>query len=157
MFWQKLNVKILSFLSKKVTKFDYCKNGGFGLPFEMAEEANTLTLGLKQINLSGSVAKGVKCTVKAIMKGKARLVLLAEDCQNKDYINLITGLCKKYSVKLQTVPQKEELGKALGLTNLKSDGLVRRQMSCGACAILKYGSVETEAVTNFRQQFDLTE
>ena len=62
--------------------------------------------GLHQINLSGLVAKGIKCTTKAIMKGRAQLVLLADDCQNKDYKNLITGLCSKYNVKLQVVPSK---------------------------------------------------
>ena len=122
----------------------------------MAEE-EVLINGLHQINLSGNVAKGIKCTTKAIMKGKARLVLLADDCQNKDYKNLITGLCKKYNVKLVTVSQREALGKALGLTNLKADGTPRRQMGCGACAITKYGSVETEELNQFRAAYDPAE
>ena len=110
--------------------------------------------GLRQINLSGSVAKGIKCTVKAILKSKARLVLLADDCENKDYKNLITGLCKKHNIRLQSVAQRELLGKALGLANLKADGTVRRQIGCGACAIIKYGSVETQELDDFRQAFD---
>ena len=110
--------------------------------------------GLHQINLSGSVAKGVKCTAKAILKGKARLVLLADDCENKDYKSLITGLCKKHNVKLQTVPQRELIGKALGLAHIKADGTVKRQIGCGACAIIKYGSVETQEIDDFRQAFD---
>ena len=120
----------------------------------MEAQDTIIEQGLHQINLSGNVAKGIKCTAKAIMKGKARLVLLAEDCQNKDYKNLITGLCKKYNVKLQVVAQRELLGKALGLTNLKADGSVRRQIGCGACAIIKYGSVETEELESFRNAFD---
>ena len=110
--------------------------------------------GLRQINLSGNVAKGLNCAAKAIMKNKAKLVLLAEDCDNKDYKNLIIGLCKKYNTKLQMVPQKELLGRALGLTHLKADGSVRRQMNCGACAIIKYGSVETQELNDFRAAFD---
>ena len=113
-----------------------------------------LESGLHQINLSGNVAKGIKCTTKAILKGKARLVLLADDCENKDYKNLITGLCKKYNVKLQNVAKKEVIGKALGLTHIKADGTVKRQMGCGACAIIKYGSVETQETEDFRQAFD---
>ena len=144
-----------------MTKYDYCKVGGFGLPFTnpMSEGDNNAVLvnGLKQINLSGSVAKGVKCTVKAILKGKARLVLLADDCENKDYKNLITGLCKKQNVKLQAVPSKEEVGKALGLAHIKADGTVKRQIGCGACAIIKYGTVETEDVANFKQAYDPSE
>ena len=110
--------------------------------------------GLKQINLSGNVAKGIKCTVKAILKGKARLVFLADDCENKDYKNLITGLCKKHNVKLEAVPQRESIGKALGLAHILADGTVKRQLGCGACAIIKYGSVETQELDDFRQAFD---
>ena len=119
-------------------------------------EASTTVLenGLHQINLSGNVAKGIKCTIKAILKGKAQLVLLAEDCENKDYSNIVTGLCKKYNVKLQMVPQKQLIGKALGLTHIKADGTVKRQMGCGACAIIKYGSVETQEIEDFRSAFD---
>ena len=121
----------------------------------MSESATAvIENGLRQINLSGLVSKGIKCTTKAIMKGRAQIVFLADDCENKDYKNLITGLCKKYNVKLQAVPQKEILGRALGLTNFKADGTVRRQMGCGACAVVKYGAVETQEIHDFRAAFD---
>ena len=116
--------------------------------------AQLLENGLHQINLSGTVAKGIKCTIKAILKGKAQLVLLADDCENKDYKNVVTGLCKKYNVRLQAVPQRELIGKALGLTHIKADGTVKRQMGCGACAIIKYGSVEAQEIEEFRRAFD---
>ena len=139
---------------------DYCKLGGFGHPFtnQMSEGDNAVLVnGLKQINLSGNVAKGIKCTVKAILKGKARLVLLADDCENKDYKNLITGLCKKHNVRLQAVPKREEIGQALGLAHILADGTVKRQLGCGACAIIKYGSVETDDINNFKQAYDPSE
>ncbi|EAY15385.1 ribosomal protein L7Ae, putative [Trichomonas vaginalis G3] len=123
----------------------------------MSAEASTnqvIEAGLHQINLSGTVAKGIKCTIKAILKGKAQLVLLADDTENKDYKNLVAGLCKKHNVKLQAVEKKELLGRALGLTHLKADGSVRRQMNCGACAIIGYGKVETEELNAFRAAFD---
>ena len=119
-------------------------------------EANTAVIenGLRQINLSGRVAKGFNCTIKAIIKGKAKLVFLADDTDNKDYKALITGLAKKNEVKLVSVPEKELLGKALGLTTLRHDGTVRRQIKCGACAVMKYGSVINADVEAFRQAFD---
>lgn len=110
--------------------------------------------GLRQINLSGRVAKGLTCTVKAIIKGKARIVFLADDCENKDYKALITGLCKKHSVQLVSVPQRSSLGKALGLTCLRADGSVRRQINCSSCALVKYGSVPSTAIDEFRGAFD---
>lgn len=124
----------------------------FGRAFHIME--TVIEHGLHQINLSGNVAKGIRCTIKAILKGKARLVLLADDCENKDYKNLVAGLCKKHNVKLQTVEKKELLGRALGLTHFKADGSVRRQMNCGACAIIRYGSVDTQELDEFRKAFD---
>lgn len=131
-----------------------------GRPFfyKMAEENNAIIEnGLRQISLSGRVAKGFNCTVKAIIKGKAKLVFVADDIDNKDYKNVINGLCKKYNIKLQTVQNKSLLGKALGLTNLRGNGTVRKEVNCGACAVLKYGGVVTPDVEAFRQAFDPVE
>lgn len=121
----------------------------------MAEDNNAvIENGLRQISLSGRVAKGFNCTVKAIIKRKAKIVFVADDIDNKDYKAVISGLCKKYNIKLQTVEKKALLGKALGLTNLRGNGTVRKEVNCGACAILKYGGVVTPFVENFRAAFD---
>lgn len=119
-----------------------------------AAQVNVLENGLRQINLSGTVAKGFNCVVKAIIKGKAKIVFLAEDCDNKDYKNLITALAKQNEVKLVTVPEKETLGKALNLGSIRKDGTVRRQIKCGACAVIKYGKNVTQDIENFRNQYD---
>lgn len=108
--------------------------------------AETIENGLKQINLSGTVAKGFNCTVKAIVKGSAQVVFLADDADAKDYKALITGLCKSKNIKLQTGVSKAVLGGALGLHNLKADSTVRRVQGCGACAIVKFGTHYTPAM-----------
>jgi small subunit ribosomal protein S12e len=114
--------------------------------------------GLRQINLSGRIAKGFNCTVKAIIKGKAKAVFLADDCDNKDYRALITGLCRKSRVGLQTFPSKRDLARALGLVAVHPDGSIRTQKKnetgCGACALIKYGLVNTPAVEEFRSALD---
>ena len=110
--------------------------------------------GLHQISLSGRVAKGVNCTIKAIIKGKAKCVFLSEN-SDKNISEIIKGLCKKHNVPLHSVPNKELLGKSLGLTCLRSNGTVRRQINCATCAIIKYGSVVTTELEEFRKQFAL--
>ena len=121
----------------------------------MAEEnVAVIENGLRQISLSGRVAKGFNCTVKAVIKNKAKIVFVADDVDNKDYKALITGLCKKYNVKLHTVQNKALLGKALGITNLRGNGTVRKEVNCGACAVIKYGGVINPDVENFRAAFD---
>ena len=121
----------------------------------MAEDNNAvIENGLRQISLSGRVAKGFNCTVKAIIKSKARIVFVADDVDNKDYKALITGLCKKYNIKLQTVQNKSLIGKALGLYNIRGNGTVRKEVNCGACAVIKYGGVINPDVEAFRTAFD---
>ena len=115
---------------------------------------NVFENGLKQINRSGRIARAINAATRAIIKKKAQIVFLADDIDNKDYKNLITALCQKYGVKLVNVPSKASIGKALGLTNMKSNGDVRKQINCGVCAIVKYGSVETPDVLAFRAQYD---
>ena len=112
--------------------------------------------GLKQINLAGRVAKGFNCVIKAIIKGKAKLVFLADDCDNKEYKALITGLCKTYNVKLVAGVNKAVLGKTLGMSYLKGDGSLRRQINCSACAVTKYPieANTTQAVVEFQAAFD---
>jgi small subunit ribosomal protein S12e len=117
-----------------------------------------ITDGLRQINLSGRVAKGFNCTVKAIIKGKAKIVILADDCDNNDYKRLITGLCQKNHVKLQPFASKQDLALALGLVQLRANGSTRegkRPRVCGACAVIKYGNVVNTAVEEFLNQLEL--
>lgn len=116
-------------------------------------EGNVFEKGLAQINRSGRVAKGIKCATKAIIKKKAQVVFLADDCDNKDYKNLVTALCNKYNVKLVAIPKKADMGKALGLTNLKHSGEVRKQINCGVCAITKWGGVNTPDTEAFIAQY----
>jgi ribosomal protein L7Ae-like RNA K-turn-binding protein len=124
-------------------------------PYQMSEEvpAAIIENGLRQINLSGRVAKGFNCTVKAILKGKAKVVFLASDCDHNDYKNLITGLCRKNHVPLQAFPSKKALGVALGLVQVRANGELRsesHQRACGACALIKYGNTSSPGVEELR-------
>ena len=108
--------------------------------------------GLKQINLSGQVAKGFNCVIKAILKGRAKIVFLASDA-DKNYKDLIVGLAKKYNVRLDENLKKETLGDVLGQASIKSGGEVRKHIACGACAITKYGP-RTPATDEFVALFE---
>lgn len=117
-------------------------------------EIEILKAGLKQINLSGQVAKGMNCVIKAIIKGKAKLVVLAEDCDVKDYKAVITALCKQYDVKLQSGVAKEDLGAVLGMNRPKGDGSARsHKINCSACAVTKLGKIRTPDVEEFLRAY----
>lgn len=112
-----------------------------------------LEKGLRQISLSGRISKGCNGTIKAILKRKAQIVFLADDVDNKDYKSIITGLCKKYNVNLVNVPQKLILSRAFGFIHPKAKG-GDRVVSCGVCAVTRYGSVESADIENFRAAYD---
>ena len=113
--------------------------------------------GLKQVNLSGRVAKGFNCVVKAIVKGKAQVVFLADDVDNKDYKALIPALCRQHGVRLEGGLTKQTLGDVLGMASIKGDGeTVRRHICCGACAVMKFGG-PTQATDEFRAALGMTQ
>ncbi len=64
---------------------------------------------------SGKIAKGVNETTKAIERGTARLVVMAEDVQPEEILMHIPVLCDEKKVPFAYVPSKEELGKAAGI------------------------------------------
>lgn len=64
---------------------------------------------------SGKLRKGTNEATKAIEKGLAKLVVVAQDTNPPEIIMHLTPLCKEKNVPLVLVPKKEELGRAAGL------------------------------------------
>jgi ribosomal protein L7Ae-like RNA K-turn-binding protein len=67
----------------------------------------------------GGVIKGVKETLKAIESQKAKIVFLAEDCDNEEYKNKVTLFAKQNGVPVVDVATWVELkdGCKLGLSS----------------------------------------
>ena len=64
---------------------------------------------------TGKVRKGTNESTKAIERGIAKLVLIAEDISPVEVIAHIPMLCKEKNIPYVVVPKKEELGAAVGL------------------------------------------
>lgn len=64
---------------------------------------------------SGSLKKGTNEVTKAIERGKAQFVAVAEDVSPKEITMHIPLLAKEKNVPCMTVPSREELGTAAGL------------------------------------------
>lgn len=65
---------------------------------------------------TGKIRKGANETTKAIERKQAVLVAMAADTSPKEILAHIPGLCEEKSIAYITVPKKDELGKAAGLT-----------------------------------------
>ncbi len=76
----------------------------------------------------GKVKKGINVTTKAIEKGLAQLVIIADDVEPKTITAHLPLLCKEKGVPLLHVSSKQALGSA-----------ARIDVSCSAVAIVNPG------------------
>ncbi len=64
---------------------------------------------------TGKTRKGVNEVTKAIERGIAKLVVMAEDVEPEEVLMHIPVLCSEKKVPYSYVPSKAELGKAAGI------------------------------------------
>jgi large subunit ribosomal protein L7Ae len=64
---------------------------------------------------SGKIRKGVNETTKAIERGIAKLVVVAEDVTPEEILMHLPVICEEKKVPLAYISSKEELGKASGI------------------------------------------
>jgi len=64
----------------------------------------------------GILRKGTNEVTKTIENGSAKLVIIATDVEPKEITMHIPVLCKNKNIPFVTVPSKQELGRAAGLT-----------------------------------------
>lgn len=84
----------------------------FEVPSQLAEKA------YEAINVakdSGKIKKGTNETTKAVERGLAKLVLIAEDVDPPEIVAHLPLLCEEKGVPYVYVPSKTRLGKACGL------------------------------------------
>lgn len=84
----------------------------FETPKELADKAlQTLELARN----TGKIKKGTNETTKAVEKGIAKLVLIAEDVEPEEIVMHLPPLCEEKGVPYLYVPSKRELGRAAGI------------------------------------------
>ena len=64
---------------------------------------------------SGKIRKGTNETTKAVERGIAKLVVVAEDVNPPEITMHLPPLCEEKNIPLVKVPSKKELGAAAGL------------------------------------------
>ena len=85
----------------------------FEVPPEVAEKAYEA---VKKVRESGGkVRKGTNETTKAVERGQAKLVLIAEDVDPPEIVMHLPLLCEEKKVPYLYVPSKKKLGEAAGI------------------------------------------
>lgn len=84
----------------------------FQVPKEIADKAYQV---LQVARDSGKIRKGTNETTKAIERGIAKLVLIAEDVEPPQVVAHLPILCDERKIPYLYVPTKLELGKSAGI------------------------------------------
>ena len=98
----------------------------FDVPPELAEAALEALRRARETSSLGkkAIRKGVNETTKAIERGQAKLVLIAEDVDPPEIVAHLPILCDEKGVPYIYVPSKEDLGKAAGINVAASSACI---------------------------------
>ncbi|EGC36056.1 hypothetical protein DICPUDRAFT_47339 [Dictyostelium purpureum] len=92
----------------------------------------------ESLAISG-VVKGLHEVVKSLDKRTARLCVLAENCDEPNYVRLIKALCTEHNIPLIVVPNNKLLGEWAGLCKLDKDATARKVVAASSIAIRTFG------------------
>ncbi len=84
----------------------------FETPRELVESVYEV---LRQARQTGKIRKGTNETTKAIERGTAKLVVIAEDVEPPEVVAHIPLLCEERSIPYVFVPTRAEMGPAIGI------------------------------------------
>jgi large subunit ribosomal protein L7Ae len=84
----------------------------FEIPKEVADAAYEA---LQIANNTGSVRKGTNETTKAVERGQAKLVVIAEDVDPPEVVAHLPLLCEEHKIPYIFVPNKRKLGTSAGI------------------------------------------
>jgi large subunit ribosomal protein L7Ae len=88
----------------------------FYIKFEVPKEvADAAYEALQIASRTGKVRKGTNETTKAIERGQAKLVVIAEDVEPPEVVAHLPLLCEEHKIPYVFVPNKEKIGSAIGI------------------------------------------
>ncbi|XWS70386.1 hypothetical protein CRYUN_Cryun03dG0043800 [Craigia yunnanensis] len=112
-----------------------------------------LPLVVRKSQAHGGLARGLHEAAKAIEKHNAHLCVIADDCDQPDYVKLVKALCADHNVKVLRAPSSKTLGEWAGLCKIDSEGKARKVVGCSCVVVKDYGE-QHEAVEVVQQHKD---
>lgn len=90
-----------------------------------------------------SLARGHREVIKALDREDAKLCVLAESCDSKEYVKLVEALCSSNNIKLLKVADGMKLGEWAGLCKIDKNGDAQKVVRC-SCVVVRDFGVESE-------------
>jgi len=94
---------------------------------------------LRRSLYNDGLARGLREAVKALDTKRAHLCVLAESCEEKEYVRLIEALCAENQIQLIKVADAKQLGQWVGLCKIDKNGDAQKIVSCACVVIRDYG------------------
>lgn len=107
---------------------------------------------LKKSIIHDGLVRGLRECVKALDTRKAHLCVLAEDCDEPNYVALVEALCKENKISLIKVPSREQLGEWTGLCKYNKEGEAKKICKCSCTVVADYGE-ESDALNVLLEYF----
>jgi len=103
-------------MDAETSKKDGRDHKPYFVKFETPKELSDATYeALRQARQTGKVRKGTNETTKAIERGVAKLVVIAEDVEPPEVVAHLPILCEERKVAYIFVPSRAQIGVALGI------------------------------------------
>jgi len=99
---------------------------------------------LKKASHHDGLVKGLRECTRAIAKKQAYFCVLAENCSEKQYKDLVTALCREQKIDVITVPDQKLLGEWVGLAKYDKQMKVRKQLKCSCVVVRDFGEESEE-------------
>lgn len=90
------------------------------------------------------ITRGLRESVKALDRKDAHLCVLAESCDEKEYVRLIEALCREHSISLIKVPDGKKLGEWTGLCKIDKNGVPQKVINCSVAVVRDFGEETRE-------------
>ncbi len=86
--------------------------GELKIPKELSDKVLRL---IEVARDTGKIKKGTNETTKAVERGEAKMVIIADDVEPKEIVMHLPALCDEKKIPFVFVPSKMELGRAAGI------------------------------------------
>lgn len=86
------------------------------------------------------LSRGLRECIKTMESSKPKMCVLAESCDEKEYVKLVEAMCNEHGISLIKVPDAKQLGEWVGLCKIDKNGDAQKVVACSCAVIREYGN-----------------
>merc|ERR1711997_1104511 len=107
---------------------------------------------LKQGAIQDGLSRGLNEAVRALERKDALICLLAENCDEANYVRLVEALCRENQIPVLKIGDNKTLGEWAGLCKIDREGSARKVVGC-SCVVVKEFGEESPALAVLQEHF----